>query len=50
MVFDNKTLVAIARDVPADRSALSRIPGIGPAKLEQYGDAVLALLASLPPS
>ncbi len=47
VVFDNKTLAAIARDVPASTSELARIPGIGPAKLEQYGDAVLALLASL---
>ena len=46
MVFDNKTLVAIARMVPTTLIELARIPGIGPAKLEQYGDAVLALLAT----
>ena len=47
VVFDNKTLVAIAEAVPASKSELSRIAGIGPAKLEQYGDAVLARLAEL---
>ena len=47
VVFDNKTLVAIARQVPASKTELSRIAGIGPAKLEQYGDAVLALLATM---
>jgi DNA helicase II / ATP-dependent DNA helicase PcrA len=47
VVFDNKTLVAIARDTPGSSAELARIPGIGPAKLEQYGDAVLDLLESL---
>jgi DNA helicase-2/ATP-dependent DNA helicase PcrA len=47
VVFDNKTLVAIARTLPTSRSELSRIPGIGPAKLDQYGEAVLALLTTL---
>ena len=47
VVFDNKTLVAIARNAPSSKTELSRISGIGPAKLEQYGDAVLALLAAM---
>ena len=47
VVFDNKTLVAIAKNAPASKTELSRISGIGPAKLEQYGDAVLALLAAM---
>jgi hypothetical protein len=25
---------------------LSRVPGIGPSKLEQYGDAILAIIQS----
>jgi DNA helicase-2/ATP-dependent DNA helicase PcrA len=41
VVFDNKTLVAIARTAPSSKTELSRISGIGPAKLEQYGDAIL---------
>jgi DNA helicase-2/ATP-dependent DNA helicase PcrA len=43
-VFDNKTLEAIAEYAPEDRSALAAVPGIGPKKLELYGDEVLDLL------
>ncbi|MEO6495336.1 MAG: ATP-dependent DNA helicase UvrD2 [Ilumatobacteraceae bacterium] len=41
VVFDDKTLEAIALRLPLTSQDLGRIPGIGPAKLEQYGDAVL---------
>ena len=44
-VFDDKTLAAIATAVPADLSELARVKGVGPAKLEQYGDDVLSLAA-----
>jgi DNA helicase-2/ATP-dependent DNA helicase PcrA len=44
VVFDNKTLEAIAEYAPEDRSALAAVPGIGPKKLELYGDEVLDLL------
>ncbi len=44
VVFTDATLVAIAEQVPADVPALARITGVGPAKLERYGEAVLALL------
>ncbi len=47
VVFDNKTLVAIARAMPTTRTELARIPGVGPAKLDRYGDAVLAALAAV---
>ena len=47
VVFDNKTLVAIARDAPTTSTELARIPGIGPAKLERYGEPVLALINQL---
>jgi DNA helicase II / ATP-dependent DNA helicase PcrA len=47
VVFDNKTLAAIARQAPTTLRDLGRISGIGPAKLERYGDAVIALIASL---
>ena len=43
VVFTDETLAAIAEQVPADVPALARIPGVGPAKLDRYGDAVLAL-------
>ncbi|MEZ5259221.1 MAG: HRDC domain-containing protein, partial [Ilumatobacteraceae bacterium] len=47
VVFDDKTLVEIARTRPADTSELARVRGVGPAKLEQYGDAVIGLLGDL---
>jgi len=46
VVFDNKTLAAIATRRPDTSEALSRIPGIGPVKLSRYGDAVLDLVAA----
>jgi DNA helicase II / ATP-dependent DNA helicase PcrA len=44
VVFDNKTLEEIAARAPIDRGELAEVPGIGPKKLEQYADEVLALL------
>ena len=44
VVFTDATLTAIAEKVPRDVAALSRITGVGPAKLERYGAAVLSLL------
>ncbi len=41
VVFDDKTLEAIALRLPTSLADLGRVPGIGPAKLEQYGDAAL---------
>ena len=45
VVFDNKTLVAIARLAPTTLRDLGRVSGVGPAKLERYGDAVITLMA-----
>ena len=45
VVFHDRTLAALAAARPRDREALRQVPGIGPAKLEAYGDALLALLA-----
>ena len=44
-VFDDKTLAAIATALPADLGRLADVKGVGPAKLEQYGDDVLELVA-----
>ena len=44
VVFTDATLMAIAEQMPADVAGLARITGVGPAKLERYGEAVLALL------
>ena len=47
VVFDNKTLAAIARTAPTTLGELGRITGVGPAKLERYGNAVIALIADM---
>ena len=44
-VFGNKTLEAIAAHRPRTMDALLEVPGIGPAKLKAYGDAILSLTA-----
>jgi superfamily II DNA helicase RecQ len=46
-VFDNKTLRAIAERQPRDEQELRNVRGIGPAKLEQYGDEVLGIVADV---
>ena len=51
VIFHDRTLRAIAQANPADEESLGTISGIGPRKIEAYGDSVLALLqgADLPP-
>jgi ATP-dependent DNA helicase RecQ len=46
VVFHDSTLAEIAARQPQTLGELSQIPGIGPAKLDRYGDDVLAALAS----
>ncbi len=45
-VFTDATLTAIAEQRPGDVAALVRIPGIGQAKLDKYGEEVLALVGA----
>ncbi|MFE4198611.1 ATP-dependent DNA helicase UvrD2 [Paenarthrobacter sp. NPDC056912] len=45
VVFTNATLTAIAEAKPDSLEALKDLPGVGPSKLERYGEAVLAVLA-----
>jgi DNA helicase-2/ATP-dependent DNA helicase PcrA len=47
VVFDNKTLAAIARTAPTSKRELARISGVGPAKLEKYGDAFVELITTM---
>ncbi|WP_420453254.1 UvrD-helicase domain-containing protein [Ilumatobacter sp.] len=47
IVFDNKTLAAIARTAPTTKRDLSKISGVGPAKLDRYGDAFVELISTL---
>ena len=44
VVFTDLTLQAIAEVRPEDPPSLLRISGVGPAKIEKYGDEVLALV------
>jgi DNA helicase-2/ATP-dependent DNA helicase PcrA len=44
VVFTDKTLEAIAEARPRNPAQLLRISGVGPAKIERYGEAVLALI------
>jgi DNA helicase-2/ATP-dependent DNA helicase PcrA len=46
VVFHNSALEAIAEQLPSTMSELGRVPGVGPAKLERYGEEVLAVLAA----
>ena len=45
VIFHNATLAEIVRRAPRTREELAAVPGVGPAKLERYGDAVLATLS-----
>jgi DNA helicase-2/ATP-dependent DNA helicase PcrA len=43
-VFTDATLTAIAEAKPESLGDLAKVAGVGKAKLERYGDAVLELL------
>ncbi len=45
VVFNDKTLQALAAHRPGTSEALLEVPGIGPAKLEAYGDELLDVLS-----
>lgn len=47
VVFDNKTMTAIAATEPQTLEQLAAVPGIGPSRLESYGDEILAAVASV---
>lgn len=49
VVFTDQTLRALAERRPTNRSQLASTPGIGPAKLERYGDEVLEILRQTDP-
>jgi len=46
VVFHDSTLAAVAAIRPRTHDALRGISGIGVTKLERYGDALLAIVAS----
>jgi DNA helicase-2/ATP-dependent DNA helicase PcrA len=45
LVFNDRTLEALAALRPSTSEALLGVPGIGPAKLEAYGDELIDLIA-----
>jgi DNA helicase-2/ATP-dependent DNA helicase PcrA len=46
VIFHNSTLAEIVRRAPQSREELAAVPGVGPAKLERYGEQVLAVLSA----
>lgn len=44
MILSNATLAAIASVCPRTPEALAAIPGMGPAKLREYGEEILSLI------
>ena len=44
VIFHDSTLLEIHQQKPASLSAMSRITGVGQAKLERYGDEFLQVL------
>jgi ATP-dependent DNA helicase RecQ len=48
MVFSDKTLRALAQARPVDRKQLLAVHGMGPVKIEQFGEALLRTLAESP--
>jgi DNA helicase-2/ATP-dependent DNA helicase PcrA len=46
VVFHNSTLAEIAQRRPTTLAELAGVPGVGPTKLERYGEDVLAALAA----
>ncbi|WP_337174714.1 RecQ family ATP-dependent DNA helicase [Paludisphaera sp.] len=47
-VFSNQTMEAIVRQKPATPAELGDVKGLGRARIERYGDAILAAVAGLP--
>jgi len=46
VVLNNRTLDAIASAEPRTLGELASVPGIGPSRLEQYGDEILGIVAA----
>jgi DNA helicase-2/ATP-dependent DNA helicase PcrA len=46
VIFHNTTLSEIAERQPRTLAELAHVPGVGPAKLERYGEEVLRVLAA----
>ena len=49
VIFHDSTLRTVAAERPTTRPALLDVAGIGPVKVERYGDAVLDLVRTHAP-
>jgi ATP-dependent DNA helicase RecQ len=47
VILHDRTLTGIAASLPRSIADLHAVPGMGPAKLAAYGDAILSLIASI---
>jgi len=47
MVLTNRQAAQVARQLPFTRAQLGEVPGIGASRLEDFGDELLAFLASV---
>jgi superfamily II DNA helicase RecQ len=47
VIAHDSTLAAIAEARPSSLAALRRVKGMGPTKLEKYGDGILGALATV---
>jgi len=45
MIANNKQLARMIRNKPSSREALSKVEGIGEAKIAKYGDQILEILS-----
>jgi ATP-dependent DNA helicase RecQ len=46
IIFHDTTIEAIAARRPRTIAELRRVPGVGPTKLDRYGDEVIGVIAS----
>ncbi len=46
VIFHDRTLIEMVKSRPASRGAMAAVPGVGAHKLEEYGEAFLAVIAA----
>jgi ATP-dependent DNA helicase RecQ len=44
MVFQKNVLMSVDREEPESLEALAQIPGLGPAKIERFGEEILEIV------
>ena len=45
VIFNDRTLDAIAAEKPADKEGLLAVPGIGPSKAKDFGEDMLGIVS-----